>query len=328
MDKLLLEQYDNTAKHGAIFDVSARGKIELSGEDAVSFLHRMITNDIEHLGAGSGCYACFLTNQAKVIADMNVFVLEKTVWLDVEPGYRTKAIQALEKFVLMDNVKIEDKTEAFSSRLLFGPKAQVFLQMMTKTTGYPDQPFRHLCSKIKDMGCHIICLPVFGSRGWLLVFPKESSDSFHQMLAQAAASFDIQPMPGEIAEILRVENGVPRFGVDFDETTIVMEAGIEDRAISFDKGCYPGQELVARMDSRVKFAKKLTMLVLNDEQIPRANDPIQKEGKHIGRITSAVFSPKLMKPVALGFVMRDYLINGNEVEIISDGKPCRAKLKI
>jgi len=323
-----VNHYQEAVKNGAWFDVSKRGKIEVTGDDQITFLPRMLTNDIESLKPNQSTYACFLTPQGKVVTDAHVFRFEKSVWLDMEAGLAPKVIEALGKFVIADDVELKDKTQDFAGLLLFGPKARVYLQMLTKSSGHPDKINEHLCSSINKTGCHLFCIPLFGKRAWYVVTPMSDKNALVTTIQQSAGEFDMHACSDEVLEILRVQAGTPRYGVDFDQESLLMEVGIDKTAVSFTKGCYPGQEIVARMESRARFAKKLTGIVLEGTVVPKAGSEIQKSGKAIGKITSAVLSPVSQKPLALGYVTREHLKTQNKVEVLMDGQTVAGALKL
>lgn len=309
-----IEQYKSAKSNGAIIDLSNRALIEVSGKDAVSFLHRMLTNDIKNVKSGSGCYACLLNSQAKIIADMNVFVDNEKVWLAMESSIADKVIKSLEKYTVTDDVSFANHAQSLSILAVTGPKAEEVVK--TFFSSYPKEIFSHGPSKAKDFDCRLFCISLFGFKTWCIVIPSQEKNKALEKIKDAAQPLGISQIESEIIQILRVESGTPRYGTDLTEDIILPEVKlIESKAVSFTKGCYPGQEIVARIDSRGKFAKQLTGIVMTGDKIPNPGDKIQKSGKEIGRITSAVFSPALLKPLALGFVASDYLQVGTEVEV-------------
>lgn len=310
------KQYDSAKSNGAIIDLSHRALIEVGGKDVISFLHRMLTNDIKSLKSGSGCFACLLNAQAKIIADMNVFVGNEKTWLAMEASIVDKTIQCLQKYTVTDDVTFTNQSKTQSILAITGPKAEDVVK--TLFSPYPKDVFSHTETKSKAFGCHLFCISLFGLKTWCVVVSVSEKEPVLNQIKAAAKPFGIDPIDKETSQILRVESGTPKYGADLTEDIILPEVKlIEAKAVSFTKGCYPGQEIVARIDSRGKFAKQLTGIVLVGDKIPNSGDKIRKSGKEIGWITSAVFSPALSKPIALGFVASDYLQVGTEVEINS-----------
>ena len=322
LDPKILEEYKTAKEKGALIDFGFREKIRVDGKDRASFLHRMLTNDIEGLKPGEGCYACFLSVQAKVIADMIVFVSENHITLDVMPGLSKKIIDSLGKFVITDDVTFKEVTASRCDFVVLGPKSEDLIRALTKE--YPKKNYSHqkvmitptLPSPTSGEGkggglpCIFIYLDLFGAKAWAILSDKQNENSLRTALEKSSFKF----LNSDTINILRVESGMPFYGIDFDENTIILEAGL-DSAVSFTKGCYPGQEIVARMDSRAKFAKKLAYILMEGTGVPKSGDRITKDGKEIGKVTSAVFSPKFNQPLALGFIARDYLVPKTEIQI-------------
>ena len=323
MNDRILKEYETATRSAVAIDLSARGKIEVAGKDRVSFLHRMLTNEIKSLAPGQGCFACLLNAQAKILADMHVWITESSVVLGVEPGLAEKTISSLQKFVVTDDVTLTDKTNELCGFAVIGPQNEMIVQALTGFEEYPAADFSHRPAKIWGVDAYVMCLPIFRKKSWYVASKTENKATLQKVLEEAGA-----PLIGaETAEILRIESGSPCYGTDVTENILLPEVKMwESRAVSFTKGCYPGQEIVARIDSRGKFAKQFAQIEAEGDEIPKPNDPVQKDDREIGRITSAAFSPKLSKPLALGFIARDFLTPGVSFEILSGGKKIPAKL--
>ncbi len=327
-------QYQSATTHGGLFDFSYRGKIEVHGKNRVSFLHRMLTQDIESLKPGEGCHSCFLTAQAKIITDMNVLIFDQHILITVEPDYTQKTISALEKFVITEDVAFKNGTDEIAALAVFGPAAETLLQqMLAESSGgecvgfaLPMRHFFHAAAKFEGEPIEMVRIPFYGTKGWVLLVPMVQKEKIWGSLILMGKALEITAIDHEIKEVLRIEAGIPACGVDFTEENLLLETGLESRAVSFTKGCYPGQEIVARMDSRAKFAKKLTGILVLDSGIPKSGERIEKAGKEIGKITSVCFSPKLNSPLALGYINRSERIINAEVEIVSGGKKLKARL--
>ena len=322
-----LSQYHSAKSNGALLDLANRSLVEVTGKDSVSFLHRMLTNDIKNIKPGSGCFACLLNAQAKIMADMNIFVADQKVLMAMESTVVNKVIGSLNQFTVMDDVKFSDKSNELSIFAVLGPKAEEVIKSLFPNTAYPKEVFAHVAAKIQNLDCYLVCISLFGFKTWCFVVSSQEKNTAFELVKTTAKKFGISIIDKETALMLRVESGTPRYGIDLTEEIILPEVKlIEPRAVSFTKGCYPGQEIVARIDSRGKFAKQLTGIAMSGEEIPNPCDKIQKSGKDIGWITSAVFSPVLSKPLALGFVASDYLAVETEVEVILNTKPTSATI--
>jgi folate-binding protein YgfZ len=162
-----------------------------------------------------------------------------------------------------------------------------------------------------------------GEAGFDLIIPKADLESIARRLTESGKKFSAAWIGEEAQNILRVEAGIPRYGVDFGEDNLLLEVGI-DHAVSFSKGCYLGQEVVERIRSRGHVNKKLSGLLLDSEEAVKSGDSIQADGKDIGYVTSSVISPRLKRPIALGYVHKEFWTPGTEVFIQSRGPQTRA----
>jgi folate-binding protein YgfZ len=242
---------------------TARNRLRVSGADRVEFLHGQCTNDIKRLGAGDTCYAAFLNAKGKMRGEGHVICQGDAFLLETNPGL----VQSLEKFVITENVVIEDVSAAMGEWLVIGG-AGAKLPANAVTFPHP-------------LGLGVI-----------------SGERMTETIDAGAL------------EILRIEAGVPRWGADMDESTIPNEAGLEKRAISYDKGCYIGQETIARIKTYGHVNRQLVQMALTEQAVPARGDKILADGREVGQVTSAIFSSRLGKPLALGYVRREFAAAG------------------
>ncbi len=322
----ILIQYEAATKFGAIIDMSARGKIDISGKDRVDFIHRMVTNDVKNLAPGTGCYACLLNAQAKVISDMNVWMTESKIVLGVEPGFAAKTIEALEKFIVTDDVALKDTTNELIGFGVIGPAAEKLIGSIT-SSGYPTKSYHHRPVKVESMEAYVMCLPIFGKKSWYIAAPPQDKQKLHGILLDEGSGIGMIAIDRLTEEILRIESGTPLYGVDVTEEILLPEVPqMMSRAVSFTKGCFPGQEIVARMDSRQKFAKQFVIIQIEANEVPHTESSIKKEGKEIGWITSACFSPRSSKALALGFVKSELCSAGTSLELVWNNRTAPASV--
>ncbi|MBI4388022.1 MAG: hypothetical protein HY582_03155, partial [Candidatus Omnitrophica bacterium] len=201
---------------------------------------------------------------------------------------------------------LKNVTRDFFEIEIRGPQTEILIRKLSTNT--PKHPFTHFKINIKGAEQE--------KRFWILGKTSDR-EKIIALLTSEGEKLGVVWINSEVNEILRVESGIPKCGVDFNEETLLLETNLAGRTVSFTKGCYPGQEIVARMDSRKKSAKKLVWLRMVGEQIPKPGDPVQKDGKPIGKITSAIYSPKFSSPLALGYIASDFLIPNAEFEIKS-----------
>src|SRR5436190_13018503 len=287
--------YQALREAAGYIDLSARGKIFAAGEDRVRLLHAMTTNHIQQLQPGQGCYAFFLTAQGRILADANVFVLPDRILLDVEPELRQKLYQHLDKFIIADDVTLEDSSDGLSALCFEGPLAAQALASMKAPI--PESPYSHM-----DWNGWIVArVSSTGAPGFRIFGPNEALARF-------------LPVDEESARVVRLEHGKPRYGEDIIETTLPQETQ-QSHALHFSKGCYIGQEIVERIRSRGHINRMLVGLRIDVGEAPAPGTKLTAvDGAEAGEITSAAFSPALGKVVALGYVRAQYGTSGVELK--------------
>jgi len=280
-------------------DLSARGKIFAAGEDRVRLLHAMTTNHIQQLQPGQGCYAFFLTAQGRVLADANAFILPDRILLDVEPELRQTLYQHLDKFIIADDVTLEDASESLTAIGVEGPRAAEELAAMGAPI--PEAPYSHL----EWNGCIVARVSATGEPGFRIFVPA------NQASKELAPPFT--PVDAESVRVVRLEHFRPRYGEDIFDTTLPQETQ-QSHALNFNKGCYIGQEIVERIRSRGHINRMLVGLRIDSTQAPAAGTKLTASGAEVGEITSAAFSPALGKVVALGYVRAQFAATGSGLE--------------
>jgi folate-binding protein YgfZ len=292
-----LDQYRALHEAAGVLPRTDRARLLLRGEDRKSYLQGLLSNDIMSLTPDAGCYAALLTAQGRMISDMRVFELGDAILLDLEAAVAPAVRAHLDMFVISEDVTVEDVTSRLAQIGLYGPKASGVL------------------AAVRAKGVqllHVLPSDDIGIAGVDLIIPAEQASALLDALEAAGAS-NISP---ETADVTRIEAGIPRFLIDMDTSTIPLEAGIEDRAISQTKGCYVGQEVIIRVLHRGggRVAKKLVGLAADASGIERG-DLVFAGDREVGRITSAADSPKLGTRLALAYVHRDYLEPGTALTV-------------
>lgn len=297
-----------------LIDLSFRASLRFTGPDRTSFLHNMLSNDVKSLRPGTGCYTAVLTQPSKVVADARLFCLEDALLLEVDLRFKDRAREHLEKFLVADEVEIEDLSERETALGVHGPRSADVLEAVTGAKDLPAAEHEHRAVRIGDVPARVARSNWIGETGFDLALPRESATVAWRAIEKAGAAFGLRPVGMVGFNVLRVEAGIPWMGVDFDDSTLALEAGLES-AISFTKGCYLGQETVERTHSRGHVNRKLVGLRLDGRMVPRAGAKISKDGGEVGQVTSAVFSPALGSALAMGFVRREVMEPGNRLEI-------------
>ena len=292
------------AHEGAAFDERRdRGRVRLTGPDARTFLHALVTNDIMALEPGTGCYAALLTPQGRMITDMTVRMTAPDSLLLAVPSDAAAPLAArLDKSIFAEAVEVEDVSASTAQFSIVGPAAA------------------EAVAGIAVDGMVTWSSDELGLPGIDLVVPALEARRVAELVARSAA-----PLSPEARTVLRVEAGRPEFGVDMDTDTIPLEANLLDRAISTTKGCYVGQEVIIRVLHRGggRVAKRLVRLRFDgDAPPPVEGSTLFADTREIGRVTSAVWSPREGAPIALGYVHRDFAQDGTEIRL-ADGRPVR-----
>jgi folate-binding protein YgfZ len=320
-----LDHYHAVRQSSGVVDRSGRARIVLHGADRKTFLHALLTNDIFMLAPGTGCYATLLSAQGRMVADMHVFELGDVILLDVARGVRDVLLTKLDQWLFSEDVQLGDVTDVFGCLSVQGPRsaAVVAASVGGDLAGLADWA-QYQNARIDCLGDVVIVARCdeFGLPGFLLF----TSMSSIPRLVEALASHGAVAVDEDTANVLRIEAGVPEFLVDMTDDTIPPEAGIERRAISDTKGCYPGQEVIVRIRDRGRgrVVRKLVGLLIDGDMVPEAGDVLQAGGKDVGRVTSAVFSPACSRPIALGYVHRDFIEPGSEVNVVHRDTHLRA----
>lgn len=286
------EAYDHIRSGKAGFYETKRGLIAVWGNEAVQFLDGLISNDMKTLEDGGQMLAAFPNAQGRLLAAVRVQRQGERFLFETEEATHEKVFQNLFRFTFAGDFFVEDFSDAHSYFEIFGPKEDVYNPGVAER--FP--------------GSIAYELPY----GAAYFVPNVLADNFRAFLAEDNGCLTISD---ELYDTLRVESGLPLYGIDMDDTTIVPELGIEG-LISYNKGCYIGQEIIARIHFRGHVAKKLTGLVLSAPSTVTSDAELKTtDGKNAGRVTSVAFSPKLDKTIALAFVRYDYLGSGTELQL-------------
>ena len=272
-----------------LLDRSERGKLALVGPAAKEFLGGQVTNDIEGLTPGSGCYAAFLTNKGKMLGDLRVLDLGSELFVDTERSTLQPLFNLMRRGLIGWDATLEKRTLERGLLSLIGPGSAALPALGELRPEHANRPISFAgidaVAVATDLGVDLIC--------------DSAATAALAGALRAAGAVDLDEAA---AEVLRVESGRPRYGVDLDDTVIPQEAGLNERAVSFTKGCYVGQETVARLFYRGKPNRHLRGLRLS-QPVP-AGTELHLGERPVGSITSPVVSPRL-GPIALALVRRE-----------------------
>jgi folate-binding protein YgfZ len=294
--------YRTATEASGLLDRSERGKLALTGREAKSFLQGQVTNDVEALTPGEGCYAAFLTPKGKMLGDLRILDAGDELLLDTERVALQELFNMIRRFSIGFDVELHKRTLESGLLSLLGPESEAVAGGGGFGLGEPE----HSNSAVTVGG--IEARAIRTDLGIDLLCDAADVDGLRAALGVATVS-------EAVAECLRVESGRPRYGVDLDDTVIPQEAGLNERAVSFTKGCYVGQETVARLHYRGKPNRHLRGLRLGADAAA-TGDELTFEGRAVGRVGSVAVSPRF-GPIALALVRREAPVGS--VVAVGDG---------
>jgi glycine cleavage system T protein len=312
------KEYDAVRSAVGLLDMCDYATLHITGPDRVSYLQGMVSNDVKKLSPGSGVYAAVLDVNGKVLADLRVLCTEDSFILLVWEPLKEKVIGQLNRYLVADDVEIGDQGTRYGMISLQGPHALLLLNAIAPRQDPPVQMYGHCLLRVGEREIRAVRSTHTGEEGFDLLMEMENLAPVVEELERAGAALSLRWAGLQAQEILRVEAGLPRYGVDMDEENLLLETGL-DQAVSFQKGCYIGQEVIERVRSRGHVNRKLAGIVLGGKSPAHRGDKITSDGKEIGKITSSVFSPRLHHAVAMGYVQRGYLQPGMSVTVEVDG---------
>jgi folate-binding protein YgfZ len=306
--------YAAARERAAWFAVENGGRFRVLGPDAQDYLHRMLTNDIRALTPGHGAYACMLDINGRMIADLWVWLLDSDNML-VETALTAQdpLMAALDRYIIMEQVELEDARNALSLITVQGPEAAALVRAALKGEA-PEIAFGEAWESTAGSADLILAASRRSALPGVDVYaPPEHMDSILAALAGAG----ITAGAPEALETLRIEAGIPKWGVEMNDATIPLDANLEGVAVSFSKGCYPGQEIIARIHSRSKPARHLMGLRLDGPPPPKGAQ-VSAGGAAIGTVAGSALSPAF-GAIALAYMKKDHDDPGTAVTV--DGSP-------
>lgn len=298
----------------ALLDTNHRAWFRLSGPDRVRYLNAMLTNETKSLASGQGGRALLLNPQGHILSELEVLSLEEEYLLSCPMPARQRTFETLDKYIIMDDVTLADVTDATGCINLEGPRAATLLADLTAADLATMAAFAHVSGRPGGLDCRIVAASETGLPGARLVCSRSHLSALWELLRQKVRGTGGLPVGWQALDSLRLEAGIPWLGYDFGEKTIPHEAALETTHISFTKGCYTGQEIVERVRSRGHVNRRRSGLAFQGPAIPAPGTVLQADGKEAGQVTSAAFSPRLGRPIGMGYLRRDFLAIGTRLE--------------
>ncbi|MEE8508013.1 MAG: aminomethyltransferase family protein [Myxococcota bacterium] len=318
------EQAAAVRRGAGLFRLTHRGLVSVEGRDRVRWLNGMVSNDVAALEPGpdrSGCYALLLTQQGRIVADLQILLRADSLWLETEAEAVGPLIERLEKFIVADAVELADRTAAFTRLALEGPEAPAILKKSLDPMGEalsmekaPDlAPDACADLRIADWPVVVAATGWSGEKAFQLLVATDGQEPVTRALLAAGADRGLVRAGLEVLEILRIEAGRPRLGLDLDESVLPAEARLE-RAISTQKGCYTGQEIVARLASQGQVGHWLVGLEADGSAPLTVEAEVTVGDRRVGEVTSACVSP-IAGSIGLAYVRRGFDRPGTELGV-------------
>ena len=314
-----------TRKAAGLFALPWRGIVEVAGEDRVRWLDGMLSNDVARLAPGperSGCRALALTRKGQILADLHVWLRPAALWLETDAAALAALLEHLGRLVVADDVRLAAQGPAQALLALAGPAA---CEVLERAAGRPVVLAAGAVAELELAGAPVVVAAYgeTGEAGFRLAVPAGGAGAVAESLGAAGRPLGLVRGSAQAFEILRIEAGTPRFGAELGPEVLPAEAGLEV-AIAFDKGCYTGQEIVARVASRGQVRRRLVGLRVEGpgERAPAPGAPIEAGGAVVGEVTSGCVSPAC-GAIGLGFVRLPHDAPGSELRVGS--RPARAE---
>ena len=307
-----VEEYWAIRNRSGLVDLSHLGLLRITGKDRLSFLNGLLTNEVLTLNEGAGVRSALLTTKARILADLYLYAREDDLLIDTGDVTGAKVRDILDRFIITEDVQVRDITSEFVHLTVQGQQAAENARELFGITLRDMKPLQQ-----KMLGPSMIIIrDRTGQSGYDIIIPNDEAEAVWQGLLLKG----VTPAGLNALEILRIEAGYPRYGLDVDENIIILEAGYRD-AISFNKGCYLGQEVVARATHIGRVNKNLVQFQTDSDHAPSPKSKLQSSGKEAGYVTSATFSPGLKTVVGLGYAQRDFAKEGTRLVVESDRGP-------
>ncbi len=308
------DEYWTIKRTVGLADISNLGRLRITGKDRVSFLNGLLTNDVLQLKENSGQRSALLNSKARVLADLHLYAQTDGLLIDTGESSASHVKEILDRFIITEDVQIQDATSDLVQMTVQGPKSSEAIKDILGADAHDIKQLEQ-----KSLGpSTIIARDRTGQSGYDIILPVlEAEPVWHGFLLNGA-NIGLNPVGSQALEILRLEAGYPKYPADMDENTIVLEAGFKD-ALNFTKGCYLGQEVVARATHIGRVNKQLVRLEVDTKEFVPPRSKLTSDGREAGFITSAAFSPGLGRVASLGYANREFAKEGTKV-IVQSGE--------
>lgn len=304
------------------FALRDRAWIEVRGADRTRFLQGQLTNDVAKLdpaGPRAGCHALLLTREGRIVAELHVVARPEAFWLETDAASAPAAVERLSRYVVADDVVLTDRSAELARFSVEGPRA---FELVGAASGVALALASEEVATIDVAGVSVVAAAWgFGGDPAVQLFAaREGEAAISAALQRAARPLGAICADADVLDVVRIEAGRPRAGFEIGPDTLPAELGLVERTVSFDKGCYTGQEIVARMHSRGRVGHRMVGLALAGDEPPARGAPIEANGKRVGEVTSAARSPRF-GAIALAIVRVGADADDTDVRVA--GRPAR-----
>jgi aminomethyltransferase len=312
-----LDEHRLLRRSCGVADRSWMPALQLTGEDRARFLNGLATCDVKTPSSGQGCYGFLTDAKGKILADVAILVEEERLLLELPPGRARAIAEHLQKYIIADRVEVNPIDDEVGLAVV-GPAARQRLEALVGEDALPEHDWEH--RRVSLLGREVLVCqhPRLGAAGFLMRAPAAAAADLFGDLVRHRASGEVTAVGYLAMEMARVEEGLPLLGVDLGEDTLPQETGFVE-AVSYTKGCYLGQEVVARIHYRGHVNRHLRGVVLEGDGLPPAGAAVTLDGEGVGTVTSPVRSPELGRPIALSLIHRKASDPGTRVEVESSG---------
>lgn len=320
------EEYSAAREGAGWIDCGDRSCLEVTGSDRVDFLHNMISNDVTQLEEDHGRYGTFLTPRGRIIADFYYYKLADRIVMDLASDLLEKTLETFNKFIIMDDASFSDRSVEWSALALLGPASIPPLEQLIGRE-VPSEVLELKELQWEEGRLRIIRKDELSLPHLQVWCSREVSSAFRRRLLAPKTDSRFREIGRPVEKILRVEAAIPRYGVDMDEKTYPMEARL-DRAISLSKGCYVGQEVVAKATHIGGVGRLLSCLTMEGAAVPPAGARVRAGQREVGQVTSAVYSPHRKSAIALAYLKRNFATAGTRCQVEVGASEFRSALVV
>jgi folate-binding protein YgfZ len=308
------EEYGFLRESVALLDKNYRAYLEFTGPDRVRYLNAILTNHVKDLLPNHGVVSLFLSPQGRILAEIETYAFRESLFCVSFAMIRERLIADLDKYIIMDDVTLTDRTDAFGTVALEGPKAAEVAQRVSGVDLLVLDELEFCEARVGGISCKVFRRSPGGVLSAEFLVERAHLEALWETLEAATREAGGGAAGYTALNALRLELGGPWFSYDFGEKQIPHEAGLQDSHISYTKGCYTGQEIVERVRSRGQVNRVRVMVRLDAKEIPAAGTALLSDGKEFGYITRAGFSPRLNAPIGMGYVRREKAAIGSELD--------------